>query len=240
MHALNRNLIALAMGAALMSPAAFAQSNKGGQSATAAGQSTAQSAVTAERPTVPTMPEQSSTTASDAVSKKTTIKESGQSTTTADTTTDSASNAGSATMSSSTKATQEAMGATTNPGKGNWWKDADSDGDGKLSTTEANANAGLSSRFSTIDADKDGFVTTEEYRTFYTANASQGAENAAPHSAVVTRDVWVKLDADADSRISLAEAAGNADLTASFATMDSNSDGFVSQDEYTAYSKSKK
>lgn len=237
MHALNRNLIALAMGAALMSPAAFAQSNKGGQSATAAGQATAETAVTTAQPTLPT---QASPTASDAISKKTTDRETGTGEDTASASTDTTSNAGSSTMSSSTKATQEAMGATTNPGKGNWWKDADTDGDGKLSTTEANANAGLSSRFSTIDTDKDGFVTTEEYRTFYTANASQGAENAAAHSAVVTRDVWVKLDADADSRISLAEAAANADLTASFATMDSNSDGFVSQDEYTAYSKANK
>lgn len=57
---------------------------------------------------------------------------------------------------------------------------------------------------------------------------------------MVTRDVWVKLDADADSRISLAEAAANASLTGSFATMDSNSDGFVTQDEYTTYTKSNK
>ena len=225
MHALNRNLIALAFGAALLSPAAFAQSDKG-QSAAASGQ--------------PAPPAQSNPTASDAVSDKTTAKESGQTTATTTTSTDTTSNAGSSTMSSSTKATQEAMGASTNPGKGNWWQDADTDGDGKLSTTEANANAGLSSRFSTIDADKDGFVTTEEYRTFYTANASQGAENAAPHSAVVSRDTWVKLDADADSRISLAEASANPDLTAKFANMDSNKDGFVSQDEYTTYSQAHK
>ena len=53
----------------------------------------------------------------------------------------------------------------------------------------------------------------------------------------MTRDVWVKLDADADSRISLAEAAANSDLNASFSTMDSNSDGFVTQAEYQAYSR---
>ena len=86
----------------------------------------------------------------------------------------------------------------------------------------------------------DGFVTTEEYRVFYTANASQGAENAAAHSAVVTRDVWVKLDADADSRISLAEAAANADLNAMFSMMDSNKDGFVTQAEYQAHAKTPK
>lgn len=141
------------------------------------------------------------------------------------------------TVPTTSSATQKSMGETTNPGSGNWWQNADSDGDGKLSATEANANAGLSSRFATIDVNKDGFVTSDEYRTFYTNNASQGELNAAAHSAVVTRDVWVRLDVDADSRISLAEAASNTRLIASFATMDSNSDGFVTQTEYTAYTK---
>ena len=126
------------------------------------------------------------------------------------------------------------------PGKGNWWQAADSDGDGKLSATEANANAGLSSRFATIDANKDGFVTSFEYRSFYTRNASQGEQNNVAHSAVVNRDVWVKLDVDADSRISLVEAASNASLTSSFASVDSNNDGFVSQSEYTSYTKANK
>ena len=134
-------------------------------------------------------------------------------------------------------AAQQAMAGESHRSKGNWWQAADIDGDGKLSTIEANANAGLSSRFQAIDANKDGFVTSDEYRTFYTNNASQGAQHAATHSSVVTRDVWVKLDADADSRISVTEAAGNASLAASFAAMDSSNDGFVSQNEYTAYSK---
>ena len=234
MQVLNRNLIALALGAALVAPAAFAQARLGPVAAptvptTSAGQATAQSAISAERPTVPTLPTQSNTRASDAVT-----------TTTADARADAGKAAGSANMTSSTAATQKAMGADTNPGKGNWWQAADADGDGKLSTTEANANAGLASRFASIDASKDGFVTSDEYRVFYAANASQGEQHAAAHSAVVTRDVWVKLDADADSRISLAEAAANASLTGSFATMDSNSDGFVTQDEYTAYTKANK
>lgn len=246
MQVLNRNLIALALGAALVAPAAFAQVGPVAAPTiptTSAGQATAQSAISAERPTVPTLPTKADTRATDAVSKKTTA---GKPTTVVEVDAaakakmESEKAAGSASMTSSTAATQKAMGADTNPGKGNWWQDADTDGDGKLSTTEANANAGLSSRFSTIDANKDGFVTSDEYRTFYTNNASQGEQHAAAHSAVVTRDVWVKLDADADSRISLAEAASNTGLTASFATMDSNADGFITQAEYTAYSKANK
>ena len=243
MNPLNRNLIALALGAALVSPAAFAQSKGGkegtvGAAQTSAGQATADSVRTGDRPASPTLPTQASPTASDAITDRTAAAEDrksddGTTTTTTSTTTQ---NAGSTTLRNTASAAQDSMGAS-NPGKGNWWKDADTDGDGKLSTTEANANAGLSSRFATIDADKDGFVTTDEYRTFYTANASQGEQHAAAHSAVVTRDVWVKLDADADSRISLAEAAANTDLSASFSTMDSNADGFVTQAEYQAYAK---
>ena len=47
--------------------------------------------------------------------------------------------------------------------------------------------------------------------------------------------MWLTLDADSDSRISLAEAIGNAGLSASFTKMDGNSDGFVTQAEYTTY-----
>lgn len=235
MQAVNRTLIALAFGAALASPAAFAQA-KGATGAKAtsavptstgamqsAGQATAGSVRTGERPATPTLPTQADATASDAISARTTKQET-QPTTTA---------AGAAKMDTATKTSA----ATTNPGKGNWWADADVDGDGKLSTTEAAANAGLNARFATIDSDKDGFVTQDEYRTFFTANASQGEQHAAPNSAVVTRDLWVKLDADADSKISLAEAAGNASLSTAFTAMDSNSDGFVTQAEYTAYAK---
>ena len=243
MHALNRNLIALALGAALVSPAAFAQQDKGNQGqatqATGSGQVTADSATTGVRPASPTLPTQASPTASDAISDRTAAAEARKGDDSTTTTTTTTQNAGSTTLRNTASAAQDSMGAS-NPGKGNWWKDADTNGDGKLSTEEANANAGLSSRFSTIDTDKDGFVTTDEYRTFYTANASQGEQHAAAHSAVVTRDVWVKLDADADSRISLAEAAANTDLSASFSTMDSNSDGFVTQAEYQAYAKAHK
>ena len=239
MQALNRNLIALALGAVLVSPAAFAQqdtqdANKTGQAATSAGQATADSTRMGERPAEPTLPTQSNPTASDAISERTAAAESGEQD--AQDTVDTTANAGSTTLRNTAAAAQDSM-ASSNPGKGNWWKDADADGDGKLSLSEANANAGLSSRFTTIDADGDGFVTTDEYRTFYTANVSQGEQNAAAHSAVVTRDVWVKLDADADSRISLAESASNPELSAAFTTMDSNSDGFVTQAEYQAYAK---
>jgi hypothetical protein len=238
MQARNRNLIALALTAALASPLAFAQQAKGNANANAtvgAGQATAGSVTTGERPATPTLPTQSNTKATDAITERTTRKDAKDDAVdaTATTTTTATTAAGAAEMDDSTKASAK----STNPGKGNWWADADADGDGKLSTTEAAANAGLNSRFTTIDGDKDGFVTQDEYRKFFTANASQGADNAAPHSAVVSRELWTQLDADTDSKLSLAEVAANAELTTSFASIDANADGFVTQDEYTAYAK---
>src|SRR6185503_9332036 len=124
--------------------------------------------------------------------------------------------------------------------KGNWWTDADTNGDGKISTAEATANAGLSSRFGIVDTNKDGFVTTEEYRTFYTGTASQGETHAAAHSSVVTRDVWTRLDADTNGKISAKEAAADTNISGSFALMDADHDGFVTQEEYVTYKKAHK
>jgi len=129
-----------------------------------------------------------------------------------------------------------AASATTNPGKGNWWADADIDGDGQLSAAEAKANAGLDARFTNIDADADGYVTNEEYRQFFTSEQSQGEVHAAAHSAVVTRDVF-KLDANADGKLSPTELTANAALSGAFSVIDSNKDGFVTQAEYDVYAK---
>jgi hypothetical protein len=133
MSAINRNLLLLALGAALATPAAFAQSSK------------------------------ANVQAADAISAKTTARESNAMRTNAPPV------AGTADGGMSAEAKNP-------PGKGNWWKDADSNGDGKISAAEAVANAGLNARFSQVDTDKDGFVTTEEYRAFYTSQASQGKQ----------------------------------------------------------------
>jgi Ca2+-binding EF-hand superfamily protein len=123
------------------------------------------------------------------------------------------------------------------PGKGNWFADADIDGDGKLSVGEANANASVAARFGTIDANADGYVTTEEYRVFYTGTQSQGEVHAQAHSAVVTRDVWMKLDSNDDGKLSSSEVSANSTISGAFSAMDSNGDGFVTQAEYRAYAK---
>ena len=125
----------------------------------------------------------------------------------------------------------------TNPGKGNWFADLDIDGDGQLSGAEATSNAGLHSRFATVDSDTDGFVTLEEYRKFYTSEKSQGEVHAQAHSAVVTRDVWLKLDGNADGKLSSSEVSTNTGISGAFSAMDGNSDGFVTQAEYRSYTQ---
>ena len=127
--------------------------------------------------------------------------------------------------------------AQTNPGKGNWWAEADIDGDGQLSAVEAKVQAGLDARFADVDADADGFVSNEEYRNFFTSEKSQGEVHAAAHSAVVTRDVWTKLDANTDGKLSSTEVSSNTTISGAFSVMDSNGDGFVTQAEYSAYAK---
>ena len=119
------------------------------------------------------------------------------------------------------------------------WAKLDTDHDGRISADEADADSGFDTTFGDMDADNDGFISDSEYRTFAKASmdTSQGAEHAADHSAVASRDVFSRLDTDGDGRISISEAAVDADFNGMMSTMDANSDGFVSQDEYRAHAK---
>ena len=119
------------------------------------------------------------------------------------------------------------------------WAKLDSDHDGRISATEADVDSAFDTTFGDMGADKDGFVSDSEYRTFAKADmdASQGAANAAGHSAVTTRDVFGRLDTDGDGRVSTAEAALDTDFNGMLSAMDANNDGFVTQDEYRAHAK---
>jgi hypothetical protein len=125
--------------------------------------------------------------------------------------------------------------AQTNPGKGNWWADVDGDHDDRISRAEATGNAGLDSHFASVDTDGDGYVTRDEYKAYYQATVSQGAEHAQDHSAVVTADVWRRFDANGDGSLSAAEIQADARLSGDFGSIDANHDGYVSNDEYRAF-----
>jgi EF hand domain-containing protein len=66
---------------------------------------------------------------------------------------------------------------------------------------------------------------------------SQGAEHAAAHSSVVQRDLWTRLDADGDGRVSATEGSADTDFNTDFATMDADHDGYVTDAEYRAAAK---
>jgi hypothetical protein len=204
MRTSNQQLLAVALAAAFAAPLAFA----GDPPVQASAKVKASTSTTVKTPTT--------STASDAVSARTTTREAGK----------------------AAARTTASADANSPPGKGNWFADLDADSDGQLNVTEAKGNAGVSARFGTIDANADGYVTMDEYREFFTSEKSQGEVHAQAHSAVVTRDVWTKLDANSDGKLSSTEVSSNTTISGAFSAMDSNGDGFVTLAEYRAYAKS--
>ncbi|MCD7097745.1 EF-hand domain-containing protein [Stenotrophomonas sp. MMGLT7] len=62
-------------------------------------------------------------------------------------------------------------------GGGQTWESVDTDGDGTISKQEAQVNAGLTQIFDQADSDKNGKLTTDEYKAFV---ASQQAGSTQP------------------------------------------------------------
>ena len=59
------------------------------------------------------------------------------------------------------------------------WSDLDADKDGKLSKTEVAPIDSLSQSFDAADSDKDGALTTDEYKAYL---AARGGANASAGS----------------------------------------------------------
>ncbi len=113
--------------------------------------------------------------------------------------------------------------ATAAPGNGEMkakLQALDTSGDGKISREEAAQSKGLAKHFDQIDANKDGFLTREEF-------AAQRARMAAAKLKAV--------DKDGDGRISRVEAEAKAPrLAKNFDQIDTNKDGYLSKEEITA------
>lgn len=127
--------------------------------------------------------------------------------------------------------------ATASVAQDDRWMRLDADRDGRISPVESDKDSAFGVDFDDMDTDDDGFVSEAEYRGFARAGASQGAEHAATHSAVATRDVFGRLDADGDGRVSSTEADADTGFDAGFSAMDSDGDGFITDAEYRAHAK---
>ena len=128
------------------------------------------------------------------------------------------------------------------------WTELDVDSDGRISATEAAADAEFNTHFSMMDSDGDGFLSADEYRAQQRMvqgddmppappAQSQGAANAAAHSAIAHREAWARLDTDGDGRISSVEASMDSTFSAHLSAMDADDDGFVTDAEYRAFAQ---
>jgi Ca2+-binding EF-hand superfamily protein len=233
MNARNRNLLALALGAALASPLATAQVG-----VKIGGGARAQVGVTAPPVQLPQRAIQNTTRAVErtaergrASTRRAIDRATEAATTEAEVGIDARAN-----VNANPNANANAA-AHSEAGMRQAWAVLDADGDGRISLAEAAADAAWAESFGRLDADGDGFISESEYRAQAHADhvvdaTVQGAANAAGHSMVAARSVMAALDADGDGRISAGEAAADADFNLRFADLDDNDDGYVSLDEY--------
>lgn len=119
------------------------------------------------------------------------------------------------------------------------WTRLDSDGDGRISTTEGAVDAEFNTGFAAMDADRDGFVTDTEYSSAAKDNMDAGRGGSATSSSTASSlgDAMRRLDSNADGSISMSEGDADASFKTSFATIDANSDGMVTRAEYQAWLK---
>ena len=103
-------------------------------------------------------------------------------------------------------------------------KAADTNGDGMISRSEAQALPFIAKNFDAIDANGDGQITVEELRAFH-------AKNRGGHNPLK------RLDTDGDGKISRAEAQAAPRLAQNFDAIDTNHDGFLTKEELHAYAQ---
>jgi Ca2+-binding EF-hand superfamily protein len=112
------------------------------------------------------------------------------------------------------------------------WRQADRDGDGELSRTEAAAMPALASRFDTIDRDGNGRLSPEEVRTW---RASRRGTRRAPAPGGVSA-VFARADANADGTLSRAEVEKALPRMArNFERIDADHDGRIERTELDAW-----
>lgn len=213
MNANNRNLLAIALAAVLLSPAAWAQ--KDGK-----GPPDLPRVAPAPPAPVPNSPEQ-------------TMRDIHKPATT---TTDQADTTLPPPSPPQSQGTEHAATHSSVVQRDVWTR-LDTNGDGRISTSEGEADAAFDTDFSAMDTDGDGFVSDTEYRSAAKVDARTGDPGSPPNAPDRTGDVLRRLDGNADGSISLSEGNADATIKSNFGSIDANSDGMVSRVEYQAWLK---
>jgi hypothetical protein len=244
----NHTLVALAIGAALAAPVALAQNANANTNAGANAGAQVQGAANAQVPDpVPAADravERTSGAVQDATQSATQATQSAQdkmqdSTTAQTDDTDDAKDADDTQDAPPAPPTQSQGAANAaahaSVTQRDLWNRLDTDKDGMISATEADADADFDGRFAAMDSDGDGSISDSEYTTYAKTNLATSGEHAATHSQAGITSVWSNFDQDDDGKLSAAEVEADANLKGSFADMDGDADGFVTQDEYRDY-----
>jgi len=110
------------------------------------------------------------------------------------------------------------------------WKNADADGDGRLSRSEARSLPRLASRFETLDVDRDGWLSPEEVR----ASRSRSRPRRAASSGSAT--LLAAADRDGDGLLAPEEVGALLPrLAGRFGEIDADGDGLLSPAELEAW-----
>ena len=121
------------------------------------------------------------------------------------------------------------------------WTRLDTDGDGRISTAEGATDTVFKTDFAAMDANHDGYVSDDEYRTAAKASMEtgqgKGGADASSRASSNLGDAVRRLDANADGSISLSEGDADATIKANFGSIDANSDGMATRAEYRAWLK---
>lgn len=247
-----RTLVALAIGAALASPVAFAQVGVGGA---VRGNVDAQVPAPQQNAPVPAATQAVDRTSGavmdrtqSAIDRVTDAAERGRQVATervartADSARDTAQDAQQQATETTDATDAQAQGAAraaahSNVASHELWGRLDADGNGSISTEEAAADASFNSGFAKADSDGDGSVTQAEYDVYAKVHLSTGGMQSAAHAQAATNLTWANLDADADGKLSAAEVEGDATLSGAFSAMDSDQDGAVTEAEYRSYAQ---
>jgi Ca2+-binding EF-hand superfamily protein len=122
------------------------------------------------------------------------------------------------------------------------FNDLDKDKDGALSRSEAGGNPELAKKFKEADKDGNSKLTRSEYLAVMARQDAKtakqkvtGKDNAGAGQSAKAKSNdpgFNNLDKDNDGALSRTEAAGNADLAKKFKEADKNSDGKLTRAEY--------